>query len=254
MKGRLIGVVLTLALSVTFIGCGGGGGGSSSGGSDSGTVVYSSDYYGMEVGFQRIYSCSEYEYEDDSTETGKIVLNVMSVTEESDAYIYKVAIAYDDETLGSWGEYVKKSGANYYDYGEWEGETDYLENTPTLLMTDPVADFTCKEWGTNMGQVSVTVNAGTFTAWLFEKIDDTEDEEIDYFKLWFVPYLGIVKASGIYVGKSDGETIYSYITELNSTAKGVTITSSTTKSSVSTQAKTQSTVRHRNVFFGKRSD
>ncbi|HBE77533.1 MAG TPA: hypothetical protein DDW65_07080 [Firmicutes bacterium] len=233
-------------MAFAVAGCGGGSGSSSSGGpGTSGGVVYSSDYFGLEVGFQLTGSYSQ--NDNGTNSTGSEVINVMSVTSSSSgAYIFKVADNNDKETLGSSGYYAEKSGSKYYDYGEWEGTTDDLEDTPVLMVTNPVtASFTSPEWGTNKGQVSVTVSAGTFTAWLFEN-NYTDDDIICCDKRWFVPYLGLVKV--IYTETKDGATIWDWTITLNSSAKGVTVTSNTINTS---QVKTQSTTKrkHMGMFY-----
>jgi hypothetical protein len=209
----------------------------------SGTGGYSSDYFGMETGFQ--LNCSYSQNDNGRISTGSEVTNVMSVTSPSSGvYIYKVADNDDKETLGSSGGYVEKNGSNYYDYGEWEGTTDDLETTPLLWVTNPVtASFNSPGWGTNKGQVAVTVGAGTFTAWFFENNYTEDDGTICCDKRWFVPYLGLVKV--IYTETKDGAIIWEWAGTLNSFAKGVTITSSTVKSM---QVKNQSNPKRKGLF------
>jgi len=237
-------IFLAGVMALAVAGCGG------SGKSDGlGDEFYSSDYYGLEIGFQLTYDCST--TEDGATTTQSYITNVMSVTSpSSDIYVYKVtnACPEDGETLGENGTYVEKSGASYYSYGSWKGTEDVLEEPPKLIVTNPVTNsFHSERWPTNHGQVSVTVPAVIFTAWLFEYNYTSGDGYQRTEKMWFVPYLGFVK---MILTESDESDKWEETYELRSCAKGITVTSDATKSAeASSTVKTQLIRKHRWFFY-----
>jgi hypothetical protein len=214
-------VLLVGILGLTVAGCGGG----SRSSTNEPTLEYSLDYFGMETGFQSEYSAIEIKNGITSYHTyTKLVTGEM----EPGSGIYKVAGAYEDETLGDKGDYIQKKGNRYYQYGDWNGAEVYWEPEPRLLLLEnPVKElFYSPYWEeTVIGKDTVNVTAGTFTAWVFQK--EYDDLSRDWgnctivCREWFEPYLGFVKSEITITRKGDGVTFYNLTLKLKSSATGI---------------------------------
>jgi hypothetical protein len=214
-------------LALTVVGCGGGGGSGNGGGgsSDNPSVQYSLDYFGLETGFESIYYV-------DVTKNGLTSYHTYTklVAGKADIpRVYRVTGAYENESLGYKGDYIQKKGVSYYQYGDWKGANVHWEEPPRLLLTNPITVSFCspywKETVTGRGTVSVT--AGTFTAWVLEKSYEGWNSDWGYYtkefyREWFVPYLGFVKSVVTITRKSDGTPLYNLTVQLKSSATGIT--------------------------------
>lgn len=218
MKNRISRLIWFAFLSMVMSGCGGSG--------NSGTnspqreaVQYSSDYFGLELGFQLTYR-------NVTTAKGETTTRIalVKVTEETSvgSAIFKKGTAYGEETIDKCGQYILKQGDSYYFKGDWEDGTQHMEDTPKLIISNPITQsFESDEWGKVIGQEPVTVPAGTFTAWVFEKEVNGSYTYSRQHKYWFVPNLGLVKS--YVVEKENEKTVFEENMELQLSAKGVNL-------------------------------
>lgn len=270
-KQLLFGSIL--ALTLTFVGCGGSGGNSNpvTNPHSAATTVeatstpsiipslipsptptlspdpspslnpYSSDYCGWEPGFQVTYQVSEMDKKIDNGATKEY--NCTQNTIDCGSGILKLVSSVQDS-----GSLILKENNNYYDYGTWYfDKPDSIEPTPYhLLVSTPFTNsLENSVWGKVKGQKLVTLPCGTFTAWIFEDIDEYEStaysSKSEYY-FWIVPYLGIVKYD-----QTDWENdkiVWRFKAELVAFVKGVPVKSGSLKS---VQSK-KTTSRQLNLF------
>jgi len=210
---KLLFTLIVLSLTLTTIGCGGSSSNNSP--ADNPTPI-SSDYIGLEPGFQLTY------HETGIINKKNINITFTSTTITTTNYVpgvFKQISSMDP----SKGELILKEGNNYYDYGHcFPDSVDEIHDPPyELLISNPInPSFERYSWGLVKGQENVTVPAGTFNAWIFEEFENENANGItdkEFSKIWFVPYLGVVKVEHSY--KRNGETIDQSISELISSTK-----------------------------------
>ncbi|HBE77601.1 MAG TPA: hypothetical protein DDW65_07420 [Firmicutes bacterium] len=244
---KFLAILLATILALTIAGCGGGKGSTGS---------LSSDYYGLETGFELITTAEEKDSIAVTTISGTITTLVTGET-ASGSGIYKVARGIDSTSetikLGTEGDYIQKSGTDYNNYGYWEEGEDTKVNSGLILKNPVTSTSTSEYWEMNVtGQETVTVPAGTFTAWVFESSEDHTDYEdkgygpgTDVEKKWFVAQLGVVKESGTYTRTGDSKTV-TFLSQLTSYKKGVTLNAnSLTSAQTATEAGTDSKILRR---------
>jgi hypothetical protein len=240
MMNKILTIFLAVGLMLTMAGCGGGGGGDAS---QDHSTKFSGDFYGLEPGFEVIYGVIETKNDITSYHTYTKLVTGETLIGPG---IYTVTGAYESETLGSKGDYIQKKGDDYYQYGDWEGAKVHWEDPSQLIIRNPLYEsFISPKWNqTVTGRETVSVTAGTFNAaWVFEgRFENSSSSWGAYtqiWKDWFVPYLGLVKATEICIRRSDGAIVYSLVSQLKSSAAGVALKYNILKSA---KTVTQSTV------------
>lgn len=212
------------------------------------------DYLGLVEGAQWTYQFEGYYEENGFTEIyeGTFFTRVLEVWEEDDSTFFKVGFAFDfdddyvdtlsktslwdasqrevrpaDDKEFAWGDIIQRTGKKYewvawWDI-YWDDEEIFYFPEPIHLLTAPVKEgdtfhslsifevkVTAKE------EVSITVPAGTYTAWRgegdFQWEDEWEDEIIGaegILESWLAPSVGEVKITLSAEGTEtfNGETI-----------------------------------------------
>jgi len=232
-------------LILIITGCGGGGGGEN----DITTIEKGpySDYYGLQIGATLTYDYSEYDSENTPTDSsGTLTYKILG---EYSTGIYQTGYKYSGESDFTSGGYIEKNtDGNYYERGDWENSSDYWEESPyDVIISNPVSIGSTGEWwGEAIRQETVTVPAGTFKAWVFHYYesgtytDDTgsEIEYVDDEYTYFVPYLFIIKRSGL--STTNGVTTESFTFALTSYSADTSSTSIVISSNIKSQAITSS--------------
>jgi hypothetical protein len=249
---KLVRLFLALVTILIIIaGCGGGNGSGNN-------VNYSSDYYGMEKGFQLSYTANEV-LSGGATAKGTLITTVIDEdnTKSNLGPVFEISNKITINGTSDYVSYVlkKTSTSEYYD---WDSENayDYSPDDDELLMINPIkkGELVSRDMGNPVKQEDVTVRAGTFNqAWLFNytdpytsiEIGSTEYDCTENSQFWFVPYLGEVKMVLVYTSNITNKVISTITVELTSSKKGATITSSAVKSM---QPATFSTIK-RNLFI-----
>ncbi len=168
------------------------------------TIDLSEDFMGFEENNQWIYNYS-FEEEEEST----VTRTVTDITVENGKEIIEVESQHVSEWNGEtseWtsGDIFSKEGNSYkligsFYYNNGDKEVNIYDNELTLINTpintgDQVFEMYDDTFMTVVREEEVEVPAGTFTAWFFE-FDYIETESYhEISKLWFVPYVGIVKS------------------------------------------------------------